>query len=76
MPAANIIQLRQLLAERFPGLRTRADELPTAKHAFWPTGLPQLDEPLRGGFAKGALAEVIAEQQGVDVDCFFNGFIF
>jgi hypothetical protein len=64
MPAANIIELRQLLAERFPGLRTRADELSAAKHAVWPTGLAQLDEPLRGGLAKGALAEVTAEQRG------------
>jgi hypothetical protein len=64
MPAANIIELRQLLAERFPGLRTRADELSATKHAFWPTGLPQLDEPLRGGLPKGALVEMVAEQHG------------
>jgi hypothetical protein len=64
MPAANIIELRQLLAERFPGLRTRADELSATKHAFWPTGLPQLDNPLRGGLTKGALAEVVAEKHG------------
>jgi hypothetical protein len=64
MPAANIIELRQLLAERFPGLRTRADELSATKQASWPTGLPQLDTPLRGGLAKGALAEVVAEKHG------------
>jgi hypothetical protein len=64
MPAANIIELRQLLAERFPGLRTRADEFSATKHAFWPTGLAQLDDPLRGGLAKGALVEVVAEQHG------------
>jgi len=64
MPAANIIELRQLLAERFPGLRSRADGLSAAKHAFWPTGLPQLDDPLRGGLTRGALAEVIAERCG------------
>jgi hypothetical protein len=64
MPTANIIQLRQLLAERFPGLRTRADELPGAKHTCWPTGLTQLDEPLRGGLPRGALAEMVAEQRG------------
>ena len=64
MPAANIIELRQLLAERFPGLRTRADELSAAKHAAWPTGVPQLDGPLRGGLAKGALAEIVAERPG------------
>jgi|SRR6185312_15102934 len=63
MPSANIIQLRQLLAERFPGLRTRADELSGARHAAWPTGLAQLDEPLRGGLPKGALVEVVAEQR-------------
>src|SRR6185437_3969275 len=64
MPTANIIELRQLLAERFPGLRTRADELSAAKHAFWPTGVPQLDASLRGGFAEGALSEIVAEQRG------------
>lgn len=64
MPAANIIELRQLLAERFPGLRTRADELTAAKHTFWPTGVPQLDGPLRGGLNKGALAEIVAERPG------------
>jgi hypothetical protein len=64
MPTANIIQLRQLLAERFPGLRTRADELSATKHAFWPTGVPQLDGPLRGGLSKGALAEMVAERPG------------
>ncbi len=64
MPAANIIELRQLLAERFPGLRTRADELSASKHAFWPTGISQLDGPLHGGLAKGALTEIVAEQHG------------
>src|SRR5436190_18125335 len=64
MPAANIIQLRQLLAERFPGLRTRADEFSATRRTFWPTDLPQLDEPMRGGFPKGALAEIIAERRG------------
>ncbi len=64
MPAVNIIELRQLLAERFPGLRTRADELSAAKHAFWPTGVPQLDAPLRGGLHKGALTEIVAAQHG------------
>jgi hypothetical protein len=64
MPAANIIELRQLLAERFPGLRTRADELSAAKHAFWPTGVPQLDAPLRGGLNQGALTEIVAAQHG------------
>jgi hypothetical protein len=63
MPATNIIELRQLLAERFPGLRTRAEELSATRHAVWPTGLPQVDA-LHGGFPKGALAEIVAERRG------------
>lgn len=63
MPATNIIELRQLLAERFPGLRTRADELSATRHAAWPTGLPQVDA-LHGGLPKGALAEIVAERRG------------
>lgn len=64
MPATNIIELRQLLAERFPGLRTRAKELSATRHAVWPTGLSQVDGALHGGFPKGALAEVVAERRG------------
>src|SRR4051812_16945199 len=60
MPAANVIQLRQLLAEKFPGLRTRADELTAAPRGRWPIGLAQLDGPLRGGLAGGALTELVA----------------
>jgi hypothetical protein len=63
MPAINIIELRQLLAERFPGLRTRAEELSATRHAVWPTGLPQVDA-LHGGLPKGALAEIVAERRG------------
>lgn len=64
MPATNIFELRQLLAERFPGLRTRADELSATGRAVWPTGLPQVDESLHGGLPKGALAEIVAERRG------------
>jgi hypothetical protein len=64
MPAANIIQLRQLLAEKFPGLRTRADELSARTRDFWPTGLPQIDVPLHGGLPRSALTEIVAEKRG------------
>lgn len=63
MPATNIIELRQLLAERFPGLRTRADDLSATRHPAWPTGLPQVDT-LHGGLPKGALVEIVAERRG------------
>lgn len=58
--AINVIQLRQLLREKFPGLRTRADEFPAKVRDGWPTGLPQLDARLGGGLARSAITEVIA----------------
>ena len=59
MPSANVIQLRQMLSERFPGVRMRLDEQP-AMERFWPTGIASLDGPLRGGLPQGALTEIIA----------------
>lgn len=59
MPAARIIQLRELLSEKFPSLRTRLNEAPpTGK--FWPTGVPRLDDSLGGGLPKGAFSEIIS----------------
>jgi hypothetical protein len=75
MPAANVIQLRKLLAERFPGLRTRADELAAAPRDFWATGLRQIDEPLRGGLPKGALTEVVSERRGCGSALLMTAFI-
>jgi hypothetical protein len=60
MPAANVIQLQALLAEKFPGLRLGLDGRHALKNRAWPTGLPQLDEPLRGGLPRGALSEIAA----------------
>lgn len=64
MPAANVIELRQLLSEKFPGLRTRAEELTAPARQGWPTGLAPLDAALRGGLPRGALTEIIAEHRG------------
>ena len=63
MKPANIIQLRELLAGKFPGLRTRAQDLEQCRGNFHPTGLPRLDEVLRGGLAKGGLTEIVSSQQ-------------
>jgi hypothetical protein len=60
----NIIQLRQLLKERFPGLRTNPEEFSPDTRPLWPTGLPQIDTLLQGGFAKGALTEIVADRRG------------
>ena len=56
MPA-NVIQLRQLLSEKFPEARMRLDGPRDIEADRWPTGLPQIDKPLRGGLPKGAIVE-------------------
>jgi hypothetical protein len=62
MPADRIIQLRELLSEKFPTLRTRLPDAP-ATGRFWPTGIPHLDDPLGGGLPQGALTEIILRHQ-------------
>jgi len=62
MSAARIVQLRELLSEKFPALRTRLDDTPAATNR-WPSGLLHLDEPLGGGLPKGAFTEVISSSQ-------------
>jgi hypothetical protein len=61
MPFTNVIELRQLLREKFPGLRTRADEL-DRRHAvpMWATGLPRFDAQLGGGFPQAAISEIVS----------------
>lgn len=63
---ASVVQLRQLLREKFPGLVTRADELPVHRHRRdgWPSGIVKLDERLGGGFPRSAMSEVIAPRAG------------
>ena len=61
---AGVIQLRQLLREKFPGLVTRADELSTKRRDGWPSGIARLDVRLGGGFPKSAISEVIAPHMG------------
>jgi hypothetical protein len=57
MMPANVIQLRQLLSEKFPEARMRLDGPRDAETNRRPTGLPQIDKPLRGGLPKGAIVE-------------------
>ncbi len=61
MPVANVIQLRQLLSERFPGLVTSLTE--TASAHRWQTGVPRLDHMLHGGLPRSALTEIISEEK-------------
>jgi hypothetical protein len=60
MPAANVIQLRQLLREKLPGLRQNLDGSSAQRQNCWPTGLPKIDNALQGGMPKGALTEIMA----------------
>jgi hypothetical protein len=53
-----------LLKEKFPALRTHAEEIVSDTRNFWPIGLPQIDDLLDGGLSKGALTEIIAEHRG------------
>jgi hypothetical protein len=77
MMPANVIQLRQMLSERFPGARMSLQS-PAEKNNCWPTGIPQIDNPLQGGLPKGALTEIIGPprwfwQCDVDSRTAFNG---
>ena len=61
-PNLKLLQLREMLAERFPGLKMRADELSKKTRATWPTGLAQFDALLHGGLPKGAITEFVGEK--------------
>jgi hypothetical protein len=57
--ARNIVELRQLLAARFPGVRMSA-ERPEGISNHFPTGLPRLDSLLDGGLPRGAITEIVS----------------
>jgi hypothetical protein len=61
---SQIVQLRQLLADRFPHLRswTDAPSAPTC----WKTGVEHLDNLLHGGLAKGSITEIVGTRFGRD----------
>jgi len=62
-PRANIVQLRDLLGQRFPRVRMTVPEKLPARPSF-ATGLPQIDGLLQGGLPKGAVTELISAQGG------------
>lgn len=55
--ARNIVELRQLLAEKFPGVRHSAERAERIASRC-ATGVPQVDLLLDGGLPKGAITEV------------------
>jgi hypothetical protein len=59
---SQIVQLRQLLADRFPHLRSWTDAPPAP--TLWKTGIDHLDALLHGGLAKGSITEVVGAKSG------------
>lgn len=62
-PRANIVQIRDLLGQRFPQVRMTLAEKSAARPCF-ATGLPPIDGLLQGGLAKGAVTELVSAQAG------------
>ena len=62
MPSAELIQLRQLLSEKFPRRRRRTTRATGEIGPCWTTGLPQIDEAC-GGFPNGAITEIVAGEK-------------
>ncbi len=59
MSPSKVIQLRQILSDKFPGLRMHLDESPNA-NGDGPEALPQAGEFLQNRLSKGALNEIVA----------------
>lgn len=58
-----VIELRHLLGERFPRIRTAAEmEWTKPAYACWPTGLACFDSLVQGGLPKGAITEAVCPQ--------------
>ena len=57
--AKNIVELRELLAAKFPGVRMSA-ERPETISDRWPSGLPGIDAALEGGLPKSAITEIVS----------------
>ena len=60
---ANIVQLRDLLGQRFPKVRMGLAEKPPARPCF-ATGITQIDGLLQGGLPKAVITELVSAQSG------------
>jgi hypothetical protein len=66
--SAKIIDLRKLLAERFP-------HVPTTPATRLLTGLPFLDQAIGGGLPRGAITEVISPRKSAGSASFIHALI-
>jgi hypothetical protein len=62
--ASEIVQLRQILSERFPHLKAWSEEAASKTGSTWSTGIAPLDQLLQGGLPKGALTEIVSARPG------------
>jgi hypothetical protein len=60
---ANIVQLRDLLGQRFPRVRMTLAEKPLERPCFT-SGVPQMDSLPGEGLPRGAVTELVSEQAG------------
>lgn len=60
--STDVVHLRELLAERFPGLRPWTETAAAKTQSGWPTGVPQLDGLLQNGLPKGAITELVSSK--------------
>lgn len=58
----NIVQIRQFLAEKFPGVRMGSEPAPVRDAPVWNTGLWALDNTLPGGLPRATLTELCAPE--------------
>jgi hypothetical protein len=58
----NIVQIRQFLAEKFPGVRIGSEPARVRDAPVWNTGLSALDHALPGGLPRAALTELCAPE--------------
>ena len=66
--SGTIVDLRALLAERFPA--------PAAPpHDYLPTGLPSFDQPTGGGLRKGCITELISSKESAGSASFLAAMI-
>ena len=57
--ARNIVELRQLLANKFPGVKMSADARVAISNR-WVTGIERIDHFLEGGLPKGGISEIVS----------------
>jgi hypothetical protein len=75
MPESKVIQLRQALSERYPGLRLRLEENSAIGKSAPPNALPQIEDFLQNRLSRGALSEIVANGRSSGSATLIRGII-